>query len=197
MGRSRQLPVGQRGVALQPQRRGVYLRRLDAKWCKNRRRCAAVRVGVRAAAVGARRLVQGIVVIGVEARNVQLRWAGVMNIAARRIHLLMRKGVRVGEVRRVQDRDLAAAEHGNGEQGGNHDLFDDPAHAPTKSMSSAPVKASPLVKLRRGVSLTVRDKFTNCRPPCRCMLCMAVTAAGRLVRWAASTRSSYSNEVTS
>jgi hypothetical protein len=39
------------------------------------------------------------------------------------VHLLMRVGMRFGKLRCVQDRQLAAAQHGYGEQRCNHDLL--------------------------------------------------------------------------
>ena len=44
------------------------------------------------------------------------------------IHLLVNQGVRVVKLRGMQDRHLAAAEHGHGDQRRDHDMFDDLLH---------------------------------------------------------------------
>ena len=56
-------------------------------------------------------------------------------VVARRsvVHMLVRQGMRVGELRRVQNRHLTAAEHRHGEQSCDHYLFDDLTHGAQQS----------------------------------------------------------------
>lgn len=83
--------------------------------------CAAVSVDVRASVVGA-----GLLRIGIAMAVL----SGCLLVRGREgvVHVLMHEGVRLGELRRVQNRQLAAAEHGYGEQYGDQELFDDPFH---------------------------------------------------------------------
>lgn len=62
------------------------------------------------------------------------------------IRLFVRQGVRVGKQRGMQDRHLTAAEHGNGEQRRDHDMFDDPLHDLSKPVCSRLVKRTAVVK---------------------------------------------------
>ena len=65
------------------------------------------------------------------------------------MHLLVGQRVRVGKLRGMQDRHLATAKHGDGEQRGDHDVLDDPVHALNKPGCSCFVKrtAVPVKKL--------------------------------------------------
>ena len=60
----------------------------------------------------------------------------------RMIHVLMGKSMRLGKLRRVQDRLLGAAQHGHGKQSCNQDMLDDAAHPPTKARYSGFVKTT-------------------------------------------------------
>ena len=77
--------------------------------------------------------------------------ADVVPVIMRRhtMHLLVGQRVRVGKLRGMQDRHLATAKHGDGEQRGDHDVLDDPVHALNKPGCSCFVKrtAVPVKKL--------------------------------------------------
>ncbi len=97
---------------------------------------AAVCVGMCATPIAAART-SGVVLIGDRRvdRTIVMRVTGLGLI-----HLRVHEIVRMRELGRMQDRHLAAAEHGNGEQGCDHDVFDDATHALTKACRSGCVK---------------------------------------------------------
>jgi hypothetical protein len=100
-----------------------------------------MRVNVRAAAVGVLLLrVPVIVRVGVIGECVGV------------VHVGVRESVRLGELRRVQDRQLGTAEHRNGKQRRNHDLLHDPFHGASKAGARRRVKSSSAgsKKYRRG-----------------------------------------------
>ena len=74
--------------------------------------------------------------------------ADVMRVIVQRymIHLFVGQGMRVGKLRGMQDRHLAAAEHGHGEQGRDHDMFDDPLHGLSKPVCFRLVKLTAVGK---------------------------------------------------
>lgn len=72
-----------------------------------------------------------VVIVGPVIRRNVVR-VGVMGGSRQIMHMRVSKGMRFGKLRRVQDRQLAAAEHRHGEQRRNQDMLYDPAHMHTK-----------------------------------------------------------------
>ena len=117
----------------------------DGRWRRPgrqyRRRGTAMGVRMRAAAIRPRWVLRVIVThVG--------DGAEVMRVIVQRsmIRLFVRQGVRVGKQRGMQDRHLTAAEHGNGEQRRDHDMFDDPLHGLSKPVCSRLVKLTAVGK---------------------------------------------------
>lgn len=108
-----------------------------------RRRGTAVGVRVGAPPVGASWIVRVVVTAGSDTSDIVLVIVPdtvFVIVHGGSIHLLVRQCVRAGELRGMQDRHLAATQHGNGKQGCDHDVFDDPAHGPSKRVCLRPVK---------------------------------------------------------
>ena len=116
----------------------------DGRWRRPgrqyRSRGAAMGVRVGAAATRARWVLRMIV------PHVGDR-AGVVRVIVQSymIHLFVRQRMRVGKLRGMQDRHLAAAEHGHGKQRRDHDMFDDPLHGLSKPGCSCFVKPTPVL----------------------------------------------------
>lgn len=113
-----ELPVGERGIA----RAVRHAEHGNGRRCvcrrQYRRHGAAVGVRVGAAAIGASWIVRVIVIAVSDGSDIVPVIVGEGSV-----HLFVGEGVCVGELRGMQDRHLAAAEHGNGKQRCDHDAF--------------------------------------------------------------------------
>lgn len=135
-----ELPVGNGAVALDAKLAEAlqWQRRFDRQ--ENCGSGAAVGMDVRATAIGAWIAVRVIlsqsrvIVSGV---GLQAAVVMVMSAAQSIVHVLMNECVSLGELRRMQDRQLASAEHCHGEEHRNHDLFHEPAHSGFNRPASA------------------------------------------------------------
>jgi hypothetical protein len=147
-GRVGKLAVGKRRFALPMRQAERRDERFGGAHRQDRRGGTAVRVCVAATAVSAAGA-SGIALIGsgghVGRRVIVMGGPGMipgMIQIPGMIHVLMGEGMRLGELRRVQDRHLGAAQHGHGKQSGNDDILDDVAHASTKDRRPGYVKTT-------------------------------------------------------
>ena len=119
----RKLPIRQRAVALDAQLAGAGCGRGNRRRGQNGRRRTAMGMHVRAALIG--------ILLRVVLANV-----GVIREGTSVVHVLMYERVRLGELRRMQDRQLGTAEHRYGEQRRNHDLLHDLLHGAQQSRAA-------------------------------------------------------------
>ncbi|KAB2942909.1 MAG: hypothetical protein K8F92_14370 [Hyphomicrobium sp.] len=125
----RQLPIGEGAVALDVQLPVIGSDRQQRAVHEDCRGGKTVGMYMRTAGIAGRYVV--VVIVGRVIRRNVVRMS-VMAGCRRIMHMRVNKGMRFGKLRRVQDRQLAAAEHCHGKQRRNHDLLDDPAHMHTK-----------------------------------------------------------------
>lgn len=95
---------------------------------------------VRAAVIGTR-LPVAVAMIVSRADVHQCTHVGMLMVAS--VQMLVHERVRLGKLRRVQDRQLSATQHGDGEQNDDQQLFHNPVHALSRPALAPFVKSRP------------------------------------------------------